>query len=66
VVHPELNQENLTIEAPNGWDDVKKICRKVLIFDARRFTFTGWNSDENVAYFVRPLDSEVKTAVVAR
>lgn len=41
----------LEVDVPEGWDDVKKICRKVLEFGGRDFSYTGWNSDRNVAFF---------------
>ena len=41
----------LEIDAPEGWDSVKKICRKVLEFENLKYTFVGWNSDRNVCYF---------------
>lgn len=53
--YPEVSREYLTIDVPNGWDDVKKICKKVLSYDGRKFTFTGWNSDTLQCYFVRSL-----------
>jgi hypothetical protein len=65
LLRPEYNQEHLTIDVPNGWDDVKRICKKVLVFEGRKFTFTGWNSDRNVCFFVRPLNGDVKTASFA-
>ncbi len=46
-------REYLTIDVPGGWDDVKKICKKVLRYDGKPFTFTGWNSDTLKCYFVR-------------
>jgi AAA+ superfamily predicted ATPase len=50
-----VNNDNgvswITVDAPNGWDDVKKICKKVLVFDGKPHKFTGWNSDRNVAFF---------------
>lgn len=55
-VRSEVGLEFLTVSCPNGWDDVKKVCGKVLQFDGRRFVYTGWNSDKNVAYFKRPLN----------
>ena len=45
--------EFLTIRCPDGWEDVKKICKKVLTYENKRFTFTGWNSDVNNCYFRR-------------
>jgi hypothetical protein len=55
-VREDVLREYLTIYCPNGWDDVKKLTKKVLTFEGRKFTFTGWNSDRNVCYFVRPLN----------
>jgi hypothetical protein len=55
-VRPDVSQEFLTIDVPNLWDDVKKLTKKVLIYDGRRFTFRGWNSDTAKCWFSRPLD----------
>lgn len=41
----------LYLSVPNGWDDVKKICKKVLTYDGRKFLFSGWNSDRNDCFF---------------
>lgn len=41
----------LTIDCPEGWDDVKKISRKILAYEGRNYKFTGWCSDRNVAFF---------------
>lgn len=41
----------LNIEVPNGWDDVKKLTKKVLRHDGRAYTFRGWNSDRNECFF---------------
>ena len=41
----------LTIDIPNGWDDVRKLTKKVLRHDGRAYTFTGWNSDRNECFF---------------
>lgn len=41
----------LTIDIPNGYDDVKKLSGKVLRHDGRAYTFTGWNSDRNEMFF---------------
>ena len=54
---PDVNREFLTIACPEGWDDVKKISKKVLLYDGRRFTFSGWNSDRNEAFFFRLLNN---------
>ncbi len=42
---------HITIDCPNGWDDVKKLTKKVLAYNGRHWTFTGWNSDRNVCFF---------------
>jgi hypothetical protein len=62
IVRPEYNQHHLTVAAPGGWDDVKKMVNRVLMFENQKFTFMGWNSDRNEAYFARPLNSNVMTA----
>ena len=41
----------LIVSVPNGWDDVKKLVNKVLEGEGQDFTFRGWNSDANEAYF---------------
>lgn len=41
----------LTVNVPNDWEDVRKICKKVLEYDGRYYTFTGWNSDSHKCYF---------------
>jgi hypothetical protein len=45
-----------------GWDDVKKVCKKVLLYDNRKFIFSCWNSDYNYCVFYRMLDGSTKTA----
>lgn len=56
---PDVKREYLTIDVPNGWDDVKKISKKVLSYDSRKFTYTGWNSDTLQCYFVRSLHETI-------
>jgi hypothetical protein len=46
----------LTVSVPNGWADVKKVCKKVLQFEGRNYSFTGWNSDRNDCYFRETLN----------
>ena len=41
----------LQISIPNGWDDVKKICKKVLSYEGRTYTFMSWNSDTLLCHF---------------
>lgn len=50
---PDVNREYLTIDVPNGWDDVAKLTKKVLTYNGKKFVFTGWNSDDLKCYFVR-------------
>lgn len=59
---PEVNRDYLTFSVPNGWEDVKKITNKVLVYDGRQFTFTGWHSDYNECYFSAPHKGSEKTA----
>lgn len=58
-VRPDVNRKFLTIDVPNGWDDVKKISKKVLVYGGERYTFTGWNSDTLKCYFARPITDPV-------
>lgn len=55
----------LTIKCPNGWDDVQKLLNKVLTYDERKFTFTGWNSDRNECFFRAPYCGSQKVAKIA-
>ena len=61
-VQHDVDREFLIFDIPNGWDDVKKICKKVLIYDGREFVFSCWNSDRMKCYFYRMLDGSTKTA----
>jgi hypothetical protein len=47
------DREYLTFKVPYGWDDVKLLTNKVLTYNSKDFTFSGWNSDRNECYFVR-------------
>lgn len=58
-VRPDVGREFLTLSVPNGWDDVKKICKRVLTYEGRKFLFTGWNSDRNECFFARGLNGNV-------
>ena len=46
----------------SGWDEVKKLTKKVLIFEGRKFIFSCWNSDDNYCVFYRLIDCDVKVA----
>lgn len=63
-IRKDVGREFLTVSCPEGWDDVQKICNRVLMFDGRKFTFTGWNSDRNEAFFAAPIGGSQKTAKV--
>jgi len=47
-----------------GWDDVKKLTKKVLIYNGRKFVFCSWNSDDLKCYFVAPHGGSAETAKV--
>ena len=64
-VRPDVNREFITFSVPNGWDDVKKVCHKVMLFDGRRFVFSGWNSDRNECFFFRLIDGKTTVASFA-
>lgn len=51
--HHEGDRPRLTLEVPNGWEDVKKICNKVLQFEGRDYVFRGWNSDTLKCFFIQ-------------
>lgn len=57
---------HLTVQVPNGWDDVQNLLNKALSHDGRRYTFSGWNSDRNEAYFARPINGDASTATIAK
>ncbi len=61
-IRPDVNREFISWDVPNGWDDVKKVTKKVVLFDGRRFVFSCWNSDRLEVVFVRGLDEEPKVA----
>lgn len=63
-VRPDVRREFLEIDI-SGWDDVKKLTKKVLKFEGRSFVFSGWNSDTNHCYFFRLLDGSQMTAEIA-
>ena len=48
-----LGEKRITVDIPNGWDDCKKICKRVLHYAGENYVFTGWNSDTNKAFFIR-------------
>jgi hypothetical protein len=57
-IRPDVGREFLCVDCPNGWDDVKKISKKILTYNGKKFSFTGWNSDRNEAYFAKPINED--------
>ena len=64
-IRPDVGREFLSVDIPNGWDDVKKLTKKVLIFEGRKFVFCSWNSDTMKCNFYRMLDGSTKVARIA-
>lgn len=66
-IRPDVNREFLAISCPRGWEDVEKIKNRVLTLDGKQFTYTGWNSDRNEAFFARPLHTySLQIATIGR
>ena len=67
VIHSvrlDVCREFLTISVPGGWDEVRPLFDRALLFDGRHFTFSGWDSDTNKAFFFRPLAGGHHTATL--
>lgn len=58
---PDVQREFLSFPI-SGWDEVKKLVKKVLLYDGRKFVFSCWNSDRMEIIFYRMLDNSTKTA----
>ena len=58
--------EFIQFDVPNGWDDVKKLTKKVLLFDGKKFTFSCWNSDHLYCAFRRQGGVDPLTARIVR
>jgi hypothetical protein len=54
----------LTLDLPEGWDTLKNLTNKVLTFDGQTYTYRGWNSDRNEAFFY--LNNNVATVSRSR
>lgn len=65
-IRPDIGREFLTIDIENGWDDVKKLTNKVLIFEDKKFAFTGWCSDTNKCFFAKPINQNAHTARISK
>lgn len=61
---PEVGRDFLKFDVPNGWSDIRKLHKKVLIYNGRRFTFSGWDSDTLKCYFVAPHQSGQVVATI--
>jgi len=62
-IRPDVGREFLTFDV-EGWDEVQKLSKKVLVFNDKKFTFSGWNSDNNQCFFAKPLDFEASFAKI--
>jgi hypothetical protein len=55
---PDVGRDFLTLSFEGDyaevWRQVEKVSKKVLTYNERKFTFTGWNSDRNEAFFAAP------------
>lgn len=57
AIRPDVGQEFLTINCPNGWEDIQKLLSKVLLYNGKRFTYRSWNSDRNECFFTCEISS---------
>lgn len=65
TVCKEINREFISFDI-EGWDEVAKLCKKVLTFQGRDFAFAGWNSDSNTISFYRLLSQNILVATVKK
>ena len=63
-LRPDVQREFLSFPI-SGWDEVRKLTKKVLSYDGRKFTFSCWNSDRMEIVFVRMLDGSTKVAKIS-
>jgi len=61
---PDVGKDFLTFDI-EGWDDVKKICKKVLTYEGRKFTYCSWNSDYNYCNFSAPHNGSSAVATIS-
>lgn len=64
-IRPDVGREFLSFPI-DGWDEVKKLTKKVLVFDERKFIFSCWNSDRMECCFYRMLDGSTVTAKIKK
>jgi len=60
-VRPDIQREFLSFSIKD-WKEVSVLTKKVLLYEGKRFTFSGWNSDTNECFFVKPLNENISTA----
>lgn len=60
-IRPDVQREFLSFSIA-GWEEVAPLTKKVLLYEGKKFTFSGWNSERNECYFFKPLNEEVQTA----
>jgi len=65
TVRPDVGREFISFSI-TGWDDVKKLTKKVLVYDGRKFVFSCWDSDRMECVFYRMLDGSTITAKIAK
>ena len=63
-VRPDVGREFLSFGI-SGWDEVRKLTKKVLTYDGRKFVFSCWNSDRMDIVFYRMLDGSTKIAKIS-
>ena len=65
---PDVGRDFLTLSFEGDyaevWKQVSKVSKKVLTYDGRKFTFTGWNSDRNEAFFAAPHQQNADFATI--
>jgi hypothetical protein len=64
TIRTDMDREYLTLNVPEGWDDVKNLTNKVLTYEGRDFIYSGWNSDVNQCYFVRLINGPDQVATI--
>lgn len=65
---PDVGRDFVTLSFEGDyeelWKQVSKVSKKVLTYDGRKFTFTGWNSDSGEAFFAAPHQRNADIATV--
>lgn len=60
-IRSDIQREFLTFSI-KGWEEVSTLTKKVLLYEGKRFTFSGWNSDTHECFFVKPLNENPSIA----